>query len=100
MAALITALALAAKLLQISISHTMTLHLLVYKVTARLLRGAADNPSNSRFEAALARYISEASNTPMGTGVVVQPVDSSSGSTPALLTFSQVTQVGITSLAT
>jgi hypothetical protein len=43
---------------------------------------------------------SAAGNTPAGANVNVQPADSTTGTTPVSLTFSQVTQVGETSLST
>jgi uncharacterized delta-60 repeat protein len=57
--------------------------------------------SNDNGDFTLARYLGVTSaNTPVGDNVVVQPVDSTTGGTPALLTFSQVTQAGDTSLTT
>jgi hypothetical protein len=40
----------------------------------------------------------ELTNTPSGTNVVVEPVDAMSGQTPVTLTFSDVTQSGVTTL--
>ena len=39
-------------------------------------------------------------NTPAGNNVTVQPADSTTGTTPATLTFSHITQAGTTSLTT
>ncbi len=39
-------------------------------------------------------------NTPSGSNVVSQPVDTTTGSSPVTLTFSNVTQAGVTSLTT
>lgn len=39
-------------------------------------------------------------NTPVGTDVVVQPIDNTTGTTPATITFDNVTQAGQTTLTT
>jgi hypothetical protein len=39
-------------------------------------------------------------NTPSGSGIVVQPVDATTGTSPVKLTFTTVTQPGVTSLTT
>ncbi len=44
--------------------------------------------------------VAPAAETPVGTDVVVQPIDTTTGTSPVTLTFSAVTQAGATSLTT
>ena len=48
----------------------------------------------------VAKIAGDIPNTPAGDNVIVQPVDHSTGTTPATLTFETVTEAGFTSLTT
>ncbi len=54
----------------------------------------------SNIAEAFVAKINLGSDTSTGSGVAVQPLDGSTGGTPVTVTFSSVTQAGITSLAT
>jgi uncharacterized delta-60 repeat protein len=64
-----------------------------------VVAGDSDNHSEGGVFA-LARYLTSNVNTPTGTNVTVQPVDSTNGTTPVILTFSNVSQEGNTTLTT
>jgi len=53
-----------------------------------------------RYPASVSVWAPFGAATPVGTNITVQPIDPTTGTTPVTLTFSQVTQAGITSLTT
>src|SRR5205807_4229854 len=62
--------------------------------------GAFQTSFGGFFDAFVAKLSSATTNTPVGSNVVVQPVDATSGATPVTVTFGEVTGAGNTTLTT